>query len=90
MVKHEARTQELLRERSQRKRSMQTWLALTVIWAVVLGWVAWGLVNSIDGDTISLFAWLVYLVPLAALVVGTLVSWARYRDTDRRLLALAE
>lgn len=90
MVKHEARTQELLRERSQRQRARQVWIALAVIWGVVLGWVAWGLVNSIDGDTISVFAWLVYLVPLAVLVAGALRAWMRYRETDRELLANAD
>jgi cytochrome bd-type quinol oxidase subunit 2 len=88
--KTEARTQALLRERSARRRAMQLWIALTVIWGVVVGWVAFGFVNSVTDDTDVPFAWLVYAVPLAVLVVGSLLAVLRVRRTDRDLVALAE
>ena len=89
MAKQEARTQALLRERDARKRSMQVWIGLTVIWGVILGWVAWGLIGMLfdDSDTV---AWIVYLVPLAVLLVGSLMAVVRVRATTRDLVALAE
>ena len=89
MAKQEARTQALLRERDARKRSMQVWIAAAVVWGVVLGWVAWGLIGMLfdDSDTI---AWLTYLVPLVVLVIGASLAAARVRATSRELVALAE
>ena len=90
MPKTEARTQALLRERSARRRAMQVWVALTVIWGVVVGWVAFGFVNSVKEDADVPFAWLVYAVPLVILAVGSLVAALGVRRTDRDLVALAE
>lgn len=88
MVKQEARTQALLRDREAAKRRLQVWVALTVIWGVVLGWAAWGLSGMVvDSDAV---AWLVYLVPLAVLAVGSLLAWARVRRVDADLVAVAE
>lgn len=90
MVKSGARTQALLRQQSRQKRALQVWIALTVIWGVVLGWVVFGIVNSVtdDGD-VPLAGW-IYAVPLAALAVGTLVAYLRLRRTGADLLAVAE
>lgn len=88
MAKQEARTQALLRERDARKRSMQIWIGLAVVWGVVLGWAAWGLTGMVsDSDAV---AWAVYAVPLVVLVVGALVAAARVRRTTTELVALAE
>jgi L-asparagine transporter-like permease len=89
MAKQEARTQALLRERDARKRSMQIWIGAAVIWGVVLGWVAWGLIGMLFDDS-DRIAWLTYLVPLAVLVIGALVAAARVRRTTSELVALAE
>ena len=90
MAKTGARTQALLRERSARRRAMQVWLALTVIWGVVVGWVVFGFVNSVTDDADVPFAWLVYAVPLVILGAGSLLAVLRWRRTDRDLVALAE
>ena len=90
MPKTGARTQALLRERSARRRAMQVWLALTVIWGVVVGWVVFGFVNSVTDDADVPFAWLVYAVPLVVLGAGSLLAVLRWRRTDRDLVALAE
>ena len=89
MAKQEARTQALLRERDARKRSMQVWIGAAVVWGVVLGWVAWGLIGMLFDDS-DRIAWLTYLVPLAILVVGALVAASRVRATSRALVELAE
>jgi len=90
MAKSEARTQALLRQRSAHRRAMQLWIALTVIWGVVVGWVAFGFVNSVTDDADVPVAWLVYVVPLVILAVGSLVAVLRVRRTDRDLVALTE
>ena len=70
MVTEDARSLRLLRERATAKRTAQLWLALTAAWAIVVGWVAWGLVNAVTDDALVV-AWLVYLLPLAVLAVVT-------------------
>ena len=88
MVKQEARTQALLRERDAAKRRMQVWIALTIIWGVALGWAAWGLSGMwADSDAV---AWLVYAAPLAVLIVGSLVAWSRIGRIDREIVDVAE
>ncbi len=89
-MRHEGRVQELLRERDRTRRSMQVWVALLVIWVVVVGWIVWGIVNAVDGDSVSVWAWVAYFAPAAALAVGSLLTWSRWRGTDRSLRALAE
>ena len=81
----EREVQRTLRERDRRKRTMQVWVALLVIWAVVVGWIVWGLVNALDGDQVSVGAWLAYLVPTVALAVGSFVAWSAWRRTDADL-----
>lgn len=88
MVGHEARTQELLRQRDKTKRTMQVWVGVTVVWAVALGWVAWGLAGMAAGDNDAI-AWLVYFVPLAVFVIATLITVRRKREIDAALVAAA-
>jgi cytochrome bd-type quinol oxidase subunit 2 len=90
MVKSGARTQALLRQKSRQRRALQVWIALTVIWGVVLGWVVFGIVNSVTDDADVPLAWWVYAVPLVALAVGTLIAYLRLRRSGAELLALAE
>lgn len=90
MVKSGARTQALLRQQSRQKRALQVWVALTVIWGVVLGWVVFGIVNSFTADEDVRLAWWIYAVPLLALAVGTLLAYLRLRRTGADLLAVAE
>ena len=84
---NERQVQATLRERDRAKRAMQLWLALLVIWAVVVGWIVWGIINSIDGDRVSVWSWLAYVVPTLALGVGAVAWWSRWRRTDRDLRA---
>jgi predicted membrane protein len=88
MVKHEARTQQLLRERDAAKRRLQVWLGLTIVWGVALGWVVWGLVGMAADDSRHI-AWIAYLVPLAVLVIGTVVTWLGVRRIDAQLVSNA-
>jgi hypothetical protein len=44
-------------------------------------------VNSIDGDQVSVWAWLTYLGPTVVLGIGSVVAWSRWRQTDRDLRA---
>lgn len=89
MVSEDARTLRLLRERDALKRTSQVWLALTVVWGVVVGWAAWGLVNALTDDDAFWISWLVYLVPLAVLAIVTAISYSRLRRIGRDLLAAA-
>ena len=84
---NERQIQATLRERDRAKRAMQLWVALLVIWAVVVGWIVWGIVNSIDGDQVSVWAWLAYGVPTLVLGVAAFAAWSRWRRTDRDLRA---
>lgn len=90
MVKQEARTQALLRQRDVSKRSRQVWAGMTIVWGVVLGWVVWGFVNAVTGEADARVLWLlVYLLPLVVLGVGTWVSSRRIRTLDAQLLHVA-
>ena len=89
MVTEDARSLRLLRDRDAAKRTVQLWLALTAVWAIVVGWVAWGLINAVTDDAIAL-AWLVYVLPLIVLAVITTVSYARLRRINEALLSAAE
>ena len=90
MVKSQARTQDLLRQQARQRRRLQVWLALTVIWGVVLGWVMFGLVNSVTEDSDLPFAWGAYAVPLIVLGIGSLLAHRRLRRIGDGLLAIAE
>ncbi len=91
MVKDDARTYDLLRQRDAHKRSRQVWAAITVIWAVVVGWVLAGFINTVTDFADSWVVWLlVYLVPVLVLAIGTLVQTIRIRSIDAEILAIAE
>lgn len=90
MVKSQARTQELLRQQTRQRRRLQVWIALTVIWGVVLGWVVFGLVNSVTADSDLPLAWGFYAVPLVVLGVGSLLAHRRLRRIGDGLLVIAE
>ncbi|MCX6434401.1 MAG: hypothetical protein NTX29_17095 [Actinobacteria bacterium] len=91
MVKDDARTYDLLRQRDVQKRSRQVWAGITVIWAVVLGWVLWGFINALTDVADSWVVWLVvYLLPVLALAIVTLLRTTRIRSIDAQILAIAE
>jgi Kef-type K+ transport system membrane component KefB len=90
MVSESARTMELLRQRDRQKRTSQVWIGLLVVWAVVVGWVVFFTVRSVTSESGPLGAWLAYLVPLAILLVVTLLHSKRLRDIDAELLASTE
>ena len=80
MPKQNARANELIRRRDRIRRARQLWLAGLVIWGVVVGWVAFGLVNSLTADEAVWRDWLlVWLLPVAVLAIGALVMQLRLR-----------
>lgn len=87
MPKQNARANDLLRRRDSLRKARQLWLAGLVIWGIVVGWVLFGLVNSITDDLDVLPAWvLVWLVPVLLLAAGTLVTHLRVRGCERDLV----
>lgn len=71
MSKENAHAYELLRRRDALLRSRQVWAAGLVIWAVVLGWVVWGLINALTDDADLRLVWLVvWLLPVLVLAGG--------------------
>ena len=87
MSKENARAYALLRQRDALKRTRQVWLAGLVIWAVVLGWVVWGLVNSFTDNLDVRLSWAVlWLLPVLVLGGGTWLTHRRLKacDTDLR------
>lgn len=87
MVKDNAHAYELLRRRDALKRTRQVWAAGLVIWAVVVGWVLWGLVNSITDAVDMRLAWVVvWLVPVLVLGAGLAVTQRRLRACEAGLL----
>ena len=82
-----ARINDLLRRRDTLRKGRQLWLAGLVIWGVVVGWVLFGLVNSITDDLDVLLTWaLVWLLPVLVLAGGVLLTHLRVRDCDRQLV----
>lgn len=82
-----ARVNELLRRRDALRKSRQLWLAGLVIWGVVVGWVVFGLVNSITDDLDVLPTWLVvWLLPVLVFAGGALVTHLRVKACDRDLV----
>lgn len=82
-----ARINDLLRRRDALRKGRQLWLAGLVIWAVVVGWVLFGLVNSITDDLDVLLTWgLVWLLPVLVLAGGSLATQLRVRACDRELV----
>ena len=91
MVKDDARTYDLLRQRADAIKSRQLRAAITIIWAVVVGWVLWGFINSVTDDAESWVVWLLaYLLPVLVLAVLTLQRTLRIRSIDAEILAIAE
>lgn len=82
-----ARINDLLRRRDTLRRGRQLWLAGLVIWGVVVGWVLFGLVNSITDDLDVLLTWvLVWLLPVLVLAGGALLTHLRVRECDVQLV----
>lgn len=87
MPKQNARANELLRQRDSLKRTRQVWMAGLVIWGVVVGWVAFGVVNAITGDLDVRLTWAsVWLVPVLILGGGTLLTQRRLRLCEAALV----
>jgi hypothetical protein len=85
--KQNARANALIRRRDRLRRARQLWLAGLVIWGVVVGWVAFGLVNSLTADDAVWRDWLlVWLLPVAALAIGALVVQLRLRAVGAALV----
>ncbi len=62
---------------------MRIWAAGLVIWAVVLGWVIWGFINSLDDAADMRLVWvLVWLLPVLVLAAGLLVTHRRLRQCE--------
>ena len=82
-----ARINDLLRRRDTLRKGRQLWLAGLVIWGVVVGWVLFGLVNSITDDIDVRLTWVVvWLLPVLVLAGGVLLTHLRVRDCDRQLV----
>jgi hypothetical protein len=57
------------------------------VWGVVVGWVLFGIVNSISGDVDIRLAWvLTWLVPVIIFSAGTLVTQSALRRCERDLV----
>ena len=89
MPKQYARVNELLRRRDALKRARQVWLGALVVWAVVVGWVLFGFVNSLTDDMDVRITWvLTWLVPVVILAAGALVTEVRLRRCSADLVAV--
>ena len=87
MPKQNARANELLRRRDSLKRTRQVWVAGLVIWGVVLGWVAFGLVNAITDDADVRLTWAgAWLLPVLILAGGSLLTQRRLRACEAALV----
>ena len=87
MAKENAHAYELLRQRDGLLRARQLWVAALVIWAVVLGWVIWGFINSLTDAVDMRLVWvLVWLLPVLVLAAGALVTRSRLRACQAALL----
>lgn len=87
----ESRELALLRKRDGLRRRRQLWVAGVVVWGVVVGWVLFGIVNSISGDVDVRLTWLLtWLVPVLIFGVGTLVTQVALRRCEHDLLHVAE
>jgi uncharacterized membrane protein YhaH (DUF805 family) len=85
-----ARTNELLRRRDALKRTRQLWVAGLVIWGVVVGWVAFGVVNAITDDVDVRLTWVVvWLIPVGILAAGWLLTQRRLRACETAMIEVA-
>ena len=89
MVKENARTNELMRQRSRQRRSTQLWLGMTVAWAGLIGWVLWCVVNTLTDSSMPVWL-LVYLLPVLILGGVTVAKYAGLRATDQDIVDVAE
>jgi membrane protein DedA with SNARE-associated domain len=81
-----SRAYELERRRDALLRTRQLWAAGLVIWAVVLGWVIWGFINSLTDAADMRFVWaLVWLLPVLILTTGLTVNHRRLRRCEADL-----
>ncbi len=87
----ESRELALLRTRDGLKKRRQLWIAGVIVWGVVVGWVLFGIVNSISGDVDVRLTWvLTWLVPVIIFGAGTLVTQSTLRRCERDLVREAE
>ena len=89
MPKENAHAYELLRQRDSLKRTRQVWVGGLVVWAVVVGWVLFGFLNSFTDDLNAWLSWLLtWLVPVLILGTGSLMTILRLRAVEAGLLHL--
>jgi hypothetical protein len=87
----ESRELALLRRRDTLRKRRQLWIAGIIVWGVVVGWVLFGIVNSISGDVDVRLTWLLtWLVPVVVFGLGTLITQTALRSCERDLLRQAE
>jgi hypothetical protein len=87
----ESRELALLRRRDTLRKRRQLWIAGIIVWGVVVGWVLFGIVNSISGDLDVRLTWLLtWLVPVVVFGLGTLITQTALRSCERDLLRQAE
>ncbi|MFM1917241.1 MAG: hypothetical protein RJB01_756 [Actinomycetota bacterium] len=86
---HHAAIEALLRERDRLLKRRQLWVAGLVVWAVVVGWVLFGVVNSFTEDADVRITWIItWLLPVAILLIGSGTTWMQLRKVQRELIAL--
>ena len=91
MSKENSRAYALERQRDSIKRTRQVWVGLLVIWAVVVGWVIFGFVNSFtDGGNARLSWALTWFLPVAILAVGAIVTQMRLKACEAKLLHVGD
>jgi hypothetical protein len=87
----ESRELALLRRRDTLRKRRQLWIAGVIVWGIVVGWVLFGIVNSISGDVDVRLTWLLtWLVPVVVFGLGTLITQTALRSCERDLLRQAE
>jgi hypothetical protein len=87
----ESRELALLRRRDTLRKRRQLWIAGIIVWGIVVGWVLFGIVNSISGDVDVRLTWLLtWLVPVVGFGLGTLITQTALRSCERDLLRQAE
>ncbi len=90
MSKENSHAYKLLRQRDALKRTRQVWVGLLIVWGVVVGWVVFGLFNAVTDDVDVRLSWaLTWLLPVAILAAGSLVTQARLRTCEAELLKVS-
>ncbi len=91
MSKANSHAYALERQRDSIKRTRQVWVGLLIVWAVVVGWVIFGFVNSFSDDVNAWLSWsLAWLVPVAILAAGSIVTQLRLKACEQKLLHVAD